>query len=1112
MGLPYRRNLLKLRTALSGVWNELHNFQTVPEPDGIAVNSVYDRFLANLEQRIYLDHALHGYWTRYLGYIDDTAFDSSAGPDGHLAMLVRRLLSHTPPGFSPGRPSLTGHDAAAQHKHERMLATIENIVEGFSGSPPTPSTKLANYLEYTPVPDPPDRFNDFPDLLRIVIMWRLVYRDSVNTSWVSAESHEAFTEQTLQSHLDTLVFSTPAGRRRVRDAILGPQSATGEEDRPVESISELFNREGEILATLTPRLIKKLQGSASQGTRNFRELANILQITDKNHASLPSIFGARSGAQNWLNASTKQLSALTPKIRFFKRNYSWSSEDSTYEFEDDVPIRLEAFFSDRALQQITDKTFGKGGGYGVKSVDIESIGDTLGTEKILQKVNVVLYSQTLQDLLPDDIESFGSAADNSPLQLILAGYNIRATGDEPINNEEDFFQGSIITENFTGRKQDIVLEFGWSAPTNHSDPEVLALAGFLDNLTTKYVLNQIQFTFNFLEDGTFDLNIEFIGRLDFVLNADNLNVLALLNSEDSFINAYEQERRDLINLQLANADLAPGRNTDTLLDRSLVNTAANENILNNYSSFLNELFKDTKLYRLYLKKSLIVDERTTSLETALEALAQHDTEALEGLLLQRYNAEALSNANFEIEVLNPGRDNEISTYFGIDDIEEALRGADSDDARDLFGRTAEEGMPSLYFDHDRYEYYTIPFFRLGDILDTVVKAARNERFYQGLGFDEEPYFISGPIIYSDFITNPDDDHPGKKYILNVCDILISLRQFREFFMDKIVLRTRTQFGFKNFIKQLVEEFCQKNALSAVVETKYLPSTVQTNFSSFEIDYKYQDQYITTDTPIPLVEDLKEAVPGHLPEGLNNILTPQSRTRPALFFQAFDAGIAIPAISDSPSISAQRTLDMNRGIYWFEFGNNFGVLKNVSFSKLQIPGLRDAAIIRAQSGLGFVRSEPYNIDMTIFGSSFMFPAQYIYFNPTSALGISSESFGEATMFGKLIQIGGYYFVTKVTHRYDIGSGLFETNLNCVYQGDGRATPVIYSIAQLSNPGGFDIVVGGDLDLAARPSSGPTGAEGPDDPLPEGWKHQDPAVDGNATPVGSTTGGGALPGMY
>ena len=530
------------------------------------------------------------------------------------------------------------------------------------------------------------------------------------------------------------------------------------------------------------------------------------------------------------------------------------------------------------------------------------------------------------------------------------------------------------------------------------------------------------------------------------------------------------------NLRLANAELGQAQ-LDTLLDRSLVNTAANENILNNYSSFLNELFQDTKLYRLYLRRSLIVNQVETNLETARENLrnGETDVEALEGLLLQRYNAEALSNANFQIEVLRSGENNEISRYFGLDDIEAALQGADSDSARDLFGRTVADNVPSLYFDHDRYEYYTMPFFRLGDILDTVVKAAREKNFYQGLGFEEEPYFISGPIIYSDFITNPGDGHPGKKYLLNVCDMLISLRQFREFFMDKIVLQTRTQFGFKNFIKQLVEEFCQKNALSAVVETEYLPSTVQTNFSSFEFNYKYKPEYIATDTPIPLVEELGHTRAGVLPPGLNEILTSQGHTRPALFFQAFDAGIAIPTTNPANSIQQQKNHDINRGIYWFEFGNNFGILKNVSFSKLQIPGLRDAAIIRAQSGLGFVRSEPYNIDMTIFGSSFMFPAQYIYFNPTAALGIDGQNFGQATMFGKLIQIGGYYFVTKVAHRYDIGSGLFETRLNCVYQGEGTEAPPIYSIADLPLASGFTITTGGDLDVPEEDAE-----DGPVDP--------------------------------
>jgi hypothetical protein len=933
------------------------------------------------------------------------------------------------------------------------------------------------------------RVSQHPNLLRVVILERLciqgvppgetetlipgvdqrsdVYTGEINAKWASDAAATNY-EEALNARSGEVAEQISALRTpwRTYDSSFKAQADQLESDaEPLESIEDLFSREGEILATLTPQITKQFE-LYKAGDYNFRALRNVVQITDENFTSLPSILGATHGAQRWFDASNKTLSAIVPKVKFLKRNYIFDDENSSYEFESEIPLRLEYYFTERALNALTNPhTAGKGGGYGVKSISIESLGSTLGSERIMQRVNVTLFAQSLKDLLPENIEDFGKANDDSPFQLILSGYNqTNLNGAEPQEVSEghapdgfvDLFQGPILQDNFSGRKQDIILELGWAVDPDleHSDVDVRGVARYLNSQSTPYVLNQVQFTFSFNDDGSFTLNVEFFGRIDFILNENSVNILQLLGSEDSFLTGYEQERAATRRLRMLNQVSQDSDSADDALATALVASESRSNILNNYSSFLNKLFRTTKLYRLILDRNLILEERDQNLETAIEVLQGdpdvEDEEALEGLLLQKFNIESITNASVLLEVLSPpqGSDegdansgHDVSKYFALDDIQNALEGQEVENARDLLGRTAEDTAASLLFDADRYNAYTVPFFRLGDILDVIVGQMREKNLYQGVGDDLEPYFMSGPIVFTDFVEN-------RKVLLNVCDILISLRQFREFFMDEIVLKLRTNMGFQTFVRKLVSEFSQRNALTAVIDDATLPRSAQVVFTSFEHSLEYLPEILEDNSIlIPNITTLMPSPrdnPSHLPTALDNIYKLVNHTRPLYLFQAYEPAIAQPRVNPDDPIELWKQKDFDRGIYWFEFGRDRGILKNASFSKLETPGLRDVAILGAQQALGFVRAEPYNVTLTLYGTPFLYPAQYIYFNPTHALGIDVDSYNDVTLFGRLIQIGGYYFVTRTNHQFDAASGMFETKLECVYQASPTTQVELFTI--------------------------------------------------------------------
>jgi len=461
--------------------------------------------------------------------------------------------------------------------------------------------------------------------------------------------------------------------------------------------------------------------------------------------------------------------------------------------------------------------------------------------------------------------------------------------------------------------------------------------------------------------------------------------------------------------------------------------------LNNYSSMLASLFEGTKIYKLIINKEHIIRDRDGMLERISRMDEVDISEELQRLFLEKYDVLALSNAQIDIDILRntPNDDDEdmIARFYGIEEIQDALRDIQPEGARDAFGQAVGQTERTLFFNAARHDTYNILFFRFGDILEALIESARENHYYQGLGEDLEPYIISGPITYSDLVN-------GKSYHLNVCDILISLRQFREFFFERIVLKLATKYPLKQFIRDIVTEFSQRNMLTGVLEASQLPAASQAFFTTTQQHITLKDEY--QDVHIPVIDDVSTAdSPAQRLGQYVDYNTPGSVGRTLFLMEGYDSLIGIPADANETDIDDWKNQDFRRGIYWFEFGRDRGILKDVQFSKQTIQGLRDAAIIRSQQELGFVRSEPYNADITLVGSSFMFPGQYIYFNPTNALGISVESFSQASFFGNLLQIGGYYFVTKADHSYDVSSGNFITRLTCVWQTNSQRDAQSYS---------------------------------------------------------------------
>ena len=124
-------------------------------------------------------------------------------------------------------------------------------------------------------------------------------------------------------------------------------------------------------------------------------------------------------------------------------------------------------------------------------------------------------------------------------------------------------------------------------------------------------------------------------------------------------------------------------------------------------------------------------------------------------------------------------------------------------------------------------------------------------------------------------------------------------------------------------------------------------------------------------------------------------------------------------------------DIQKGVYHLNIGSDRGLVKTITFNRMDQTYLREARIEQAGElgNFGQLR-ERYNATVTLYGNMFFYPGQYVFINP-SMVGIDTVASIESltTKLG----IGGYFLITKVENIVE--PGLFETILTCswVYSG-------------------------------------------------------------------------------
>ncbi len=381
------------------------------------------------------------------------------------------------------------------------------------------------------------------------------------------------------------------------------------------------------------------------------------------------------------------------------------------------------------------------------------------------------------------------------------------------------------------------------------------------------------------------------------------------------------------------------------------------------------------------------------------------------------------------------------------------------------------------------QYVRTYFTTLGDIIQAVISELTNANANpeNNVEIEDLPYLISGPYLFKDI--------EGRNILINLSNILIDIDAFRKFFTEKIMSGLATSYTLETFIKEMYSYFCyETNARAALQGTSLLSSRSRLFYNSFSKTYAEPreelllrmgniatEDYIyfvnnlrvsfgftdSTNTIVfprsfdtsdfgfgdtsrdlqILLEDLKPKIINvkdffEYSEGFsqaNDTENPSSlKTYNYIYITANPVQLVVPegVDFDNYNYSEHRSKDNDRNIFHLTFGEKNSIIKNLTFQKFDDPSLRTARTIgEGADNLNYLR-ELYNVNLSLIGTPFLMPGQYLYLNP-----IFMGAGEQARDISEFLGFGGYYVVLNTVNKIDANHN-YTTECKLHWQSFGR----------------------------------------------------------------------------
>ena len=357
----------------------------------------------------------------------------------------------------------------------------------------------------------------------------------------------------------------------------------------------------------------------------------------------------------------------------------------------------------------------------------------------------------------------------------------------------------------------------------------------------------------------------------------------------------------------------------------------------------------------------------------------------------------------------------------------------------------------------------VPFFYLGDLVDTILdnmtgyfedmsawaKSIPTDSDFGGLPV-EDPLnpcdltnkaneikraaaefkkfrVLLGPL---ELVSRTDD---LKTSNINMGDLPISVKYFIEFLTDKLTKKEESIYTLANFLNNLFNSLVRNFLNDDTCFTTNVKQKINVN-QSVVSSYRGGGKRGEFDEITQLAQKGRIGLPQLQRRAIaakkNSILNISGIAGQndggnlgfdkQINYLSFYAGRVRPM----EKMTGTRSTDEDAGIMHYVLGKDRGIIKNISLSKTQTPGLQEVRFEQeGYDGLQQLRVV-YDVDIDTYAFVKTFPGTYIFVNPQSFAPTTNLTACDPlnlTQYG----IGGYYMIIRSEH--DFGPGVANTKI-------------------------------------------------------------------------------------
>ena len=352
----------------------------------------------------------------------------------------------------------------------------------------------------------------------------------------------------------------------------------------------------------------------------------------------------------------------------------------------------------------------------------------------------------------------------------------------------------------------------------------------------------------------------------------------------------------------------------------------------------------------------------------------------------------------------------------------------------------DEAAPSLVSsDKNSFKFY---FMFLGDIVELACKNAGVSRldlksdpsipnlgsliFNEGSYYDEKNAGSGYPLKAARMLLGPMEysDEEDKIRKINLAQMPISFNLFRSWFIKKVVRSQRLQFSLGAFLNSLVKDLVIPSLSGVGMSKNRRAPRTRHSFVSMTLPGK-RGPNGSLEELLPRKQVLNTES-AEFNEGYFKLTRDTGYSSESAVKDSFDYLLLhITTHDDILKRRGDPVEDVRDGIYHFNIGSDQGLLKNMTFERVGIPGLAAARSLDNELLGGDSLDQlkfPYNTNLTLIGNTLFLPGMFYYVNPSLA-GLGSVE--DSTSLAYKMNLGGYHLVLEMSLK--IQAGKFETKV-------------------------------------------------------------------------------------